>query len=59
MPTPVPGLVSAYDLAELYRLVNLLSGCRISYYNGLAVLPRYDVMRGTRTRPASASRRTW
>ena len=27
------------------RLVNLLSGCRIRYYNGLAVLPRYDVMR--------------
>jgi glycosyltransferase involved in cell wall biosynthesis len=27
------------------RLVNLLSGCRIKYYNGLAVLPRYDVMR--------------
>ncbi|MGO9108220.1 MAG: glycosyltransferase family 2 protein [Thermoguttaceae bacterium] len=26
-------------------LVNLLSGCRIRYYNGLAVLPRYDVMR--------------
>ncbi len=26
-------------------LVNLLSGCRIKYYNGLAVLPRYDVMR--------------
>ena len=27
------------------RLVNLLSGCKIRYYNGLAVLPRYDVMR--------------
>jgi len=26
-------------------LVNLLSGCRLRYYNGLAVLPRYDVMR--------------
>ena len=25
--------------------MNLLSGCRIRYYNGLAVLPRYDVMR--------------
>ena len=27
------------------NLVNLISGCRIKYYNGLAVLRRYDVMR--------------
>ena len=27
------------------NLVNLLSGCRIKYYNGLPVLLRYDVMR--------------
>ncbi len=26
-------------------LVNLISGCKIKYYNGLAVLRRYDVMR--------------
>ena len=27
------------------KLVNLLSGCRIKYYNGLPVMLRYDVMR--------------
>ena len=40
-------------------LVNLLSGCRIKYYNGLAVLPRYDVMRWHPNSPGSASRPTW
>ena len=40
------------------NLVNLLSGCRIKYYNGLPVLLRYDFVPGTPIRPVSASRPT-